>query len=120
MKKPKIIAISVAVLAILALVGVTLWILPTFTNRGFDAIAQMGDDERAIHTKLDLIQAAATYADVEALLGPADRSGAGIRPTWNVPKGDALSQVAIYFTDNHATKIRWMKVGSFTWEKILK
>jgi len=68
---------------------------------------------------LDGITTAMTYADVETLLGPPDRRAGGLRPTWQFPKDSGMSQIAVYFSDDHPRKIRWMKLGSFTWEKSL-
>ena len=106
-------------LILLALAGAVTWILPTFTNQGREAITKMSDEERTMQVKLDGITAAMTYADIEAILGPPDRPAGGLRPTWQFPKGGGMSQIAVYFSDGHPRKIRWMKLGSFTWEKSL-
>lgn len=120
MKKRKlwIVLLIVGCLAIV-LAGVGKWIMPTFTVLGEAAIEKMSPDERRFQEKLETITAGMTYAEVVEILGKPDRSAAGLRPTWQYPAGNSMSQVAIYFTNNQPRQIRWMKLGSFTWEKDL-
>jgi hypothetical protein len=42
-----------------------------------------------------------------------------VRPTWEVD-GSALNQIAVYFWEGRAVKVRWIKVGRFIYEKPLR
>ncbi len=92
----------------------------TFSTQGESAIAAMTDADRRWLVKVEALRAGMTYADVETLLGEPDREDiAGLRPTWAVD-GSPLNQVAVYFWEGRAVKVRWIKIGHFVYEKILR
>lgn len=92
----------------------------TLSTQGDAAIAAMTDADRRWFAKVETLHGRMTYADVEALLGEPDREDiAGVRPTWEVD-GSPLNQIAVYFWDGRAVKVRWIKVGHFVYEKVLR
>lgn len=106
--------VAAALIAIVVLVAV---VLKTSRTRGEDAVARMNDAEREFLSNLETISATSTLESVTAILGPPDRPCAGVRPSWIAPGGSARSQVAVYFIGEGPFKVRWMKIGEFTWER---
>lgn len=92
----------------------------TLSTQGEAAVAAMTDADRRWLAKVETLHGRMTYADVEALLGEPDRDDlAGVRPSWAVD-GSPLNQIAVYFWDGRAVKVRWIKVGHFVYEKALR
>jgi len=111
------IAFVLVVVLVAAAATVAYW---TVSTQGEAAIAAMTDDDRRWLAKLEALHAGMSYADVETLLGEPDREDiAGLRPTWAVD-GSPLNQIAVYFWDGRAVKVRWIKVGHFFYEKVLR
>ncbi|MEM7147525.1 MAG: hypothetical protein AAF591_20585 [Verrucomicrobiota bacterium] len=105
---------------ILCVAGVfVIWhfLAPNFKYVGEDAVARMSAEEKEILEVLETIQSGDGYEEVVAILGTPDRAGGGLRPTWRVSAGNPLSQVAVYFLGGEVQKVRWIKIGDFTWEK---
>jgi hypothetical protein len=111
--------IAAALLVALVTGGATV-LYRTVSTQGEAAIAAMTETDRRWLAKVDAIRPGMTYAEVEALLGEPDREDvAGLRPTWEVD-GSALNQIAVYFWEGRAIKVRWIKVGRFFYEKVLR
>jgi hypothetical protein len=111
--------IAAALLVALAAGGATV-LYRTVSTQGEAAIAAMTEADRRWLAKVELIRPGMTYAEVEALLGEPDREDlAGLRPTWEVD-GSALNQIAVYFWEGRVVKVRWIKVGRFFYEKVLR
>jgi hypothetical protein len=92
----------------------------TFSTQGEAAIAAMTDADRRWLAKVETLHGRMGYAEVATLLGEPDREDiAGLRPTWEVD-GSPLNQIAVYFWDGRAVKVRWIKVGYFVYEKVLR
>ena len=92
----------------------------TVATHGEAAIAAMTDADRRWLAKVETLHGRMSYAKLEALLGEPDREDiAGVRPTWAID-GSPLNQVAVYFWEGRAVKVRWIKVGYFVYEKVLR
>jgi len=112
-------AIALALLAVLvgAAATVAYW---TVSTHGEAAIAAMTDADRRWLAKVETLRGGMSYEDVETLLGEPDREDlAGARPTWAVD-GSPLNQIAVYFWEGRAVKVRWIKIGYFVYEKTLR
>jgi len=111
------IALALLVLLVAAAATVLYW---TVSTQGEAAIAAMSDTDRRWFAKVETLHGKMSYPDVAALLGEPDREDiAGLRPTWAVD-GSPLNQIAVYFWEGRAVKVRWIKVGHFVYEKILR
>lgn len=109
-------------LALLVALGATVALVfyRTVSTHGDAAIAAMTDADRRWLAKVEALHGRMSYADVEALLGEPDREDiAGLRPTWEVD-GSPLNQIAVYFWEGRAEKVRWIKVGHFVYAKVLR
>jgi hypothetical protein len=112
-------AIALALLVVLAGAAATV-VYWTVSTRGEAAIAAMSEADRRWFAKVEKLRGGMSHAEVAALLGEPDREDlAGVRPTWEVD-GSALNQIAVYFWDGRAAKVRWLKVGRFIYEKPLR
>ncbi len=110
--------LGLCVLAVLALGFGGYVMVETFSYMGEKALSRMNPDETAFLSQFEKVNAQMTYEQVVEILGPPDRSGAGMRPTWKF-QGNPLSQVALYFHGGHPKKLRWLKLGGFVYEKDL-
>jgi hypothetical protein len=111
------IALALLVLLVAAAATVLYW---TVSTQGEAAIAAMSDTDRRWFAKVETLHGKMSYSDVAALLGEPDREDiAGLRPTWEVD-GSPLNQIAVYFWEGRAVKVRWIKVGRFVYEKALR
>lgn len=112
-------AIALALVVVLAGAAATV-VYQTVSTQGEAAIAAMTDADRRWLAKLETLRAGMDRAEVEALLGEPDREDvAGVRPTWAVD-GSSLNQIAVYFWDGRAVKVRWIKIGHFVYEQVLR
>lgn len=113
--------ILITALVVVAIVGFAFVfiVIKTSSVRGEAAIERMNDEELAFLGKLQQITASSTREDIERLLGPPDREGAGLRPSWKAPGGSSNSQAAVYFMGDRPRMVRWMKIGHFVWEEKL-
>jgi len=92
----------------------------TLSTQGEAAVAAMSEADRRWLAKVETLRAGMSYADVETLLGEPDREDiTGLRPTWAVD-GSPLNQIAVYFWQGRTVKVRWIKVGHFVYEKVLR
>ena len=87
---------------------------------GEEALAKMSPAEKAFVEKIKTIKPEMTEADIERILGPVKRNGGSMRPSWAGPEGSDTSEIAVYFFDGKAQKVRWIKLGSFVWEHEIK
>jgi hypothetical protein len=112
-------AIALALVVLLA-GGAAAVFYRTLSTQGEAAIAAMTDADRHWLAKVEALRAGMSRAEVEALLGEPDRDDlTGARPTWAVD-GSPLNQIAVYFREGRAAKVRWMKAGYFVYEKALR
>jgi len=110
--------IAVGLIAVLACVA-GFFLFRTFSRTGEKAIAVMTTAEKEHLQSLSRVRRGMSYDQVAQLLGEPSRPAAGLRPTWQF-QGSSLSQVAVYFDNEGARKIRWMSLGRFTYESPLK
>ena len=113
--------LAIAIALVVALAGGAAAVLyRTISTQGDAAIAAMTDADRRWLVKVETLRAGMSHAEVEALLGEPDREDlTGARPTWAVD-GSPLNQIAVYFWEGRAVKVRWMKVGHFVYAKTLR
>lgn len=96
-------------------------LLTSFRTTGDAAIRAMNQQEITfLFQRLERIPAGASRAQVERILGTPYRLEPTERPSWRGPQGDSTSRVDVYFANGRAFQIRWIKVGSFMWEKQLR
>jgi hypothetical protein len=107
-----------ALAAALLLVAAGLYLMyRTVTTQGADAIAAMSATDREWLARVERIGPHSTYEDVVGLLGePDEESLAQLRPSWHVG-GARYNQIRVYFWDGRATRVSWLKLGSFAYEK---
>jgi hypothetical protein len=87
---------------------------------GSDAVKAMSPVERSfLEQKLALIKKDMSQAQVEQILGKPYRGDGTVRPNWLGPEGGNSSQVAVYFFNDKAFKVRWMRIGRFAWNRNL-
>ncbi len=86
---------------------------------GEKAIEKMNKEEKKyFEEKIVKIEIGVLYEEVKNILGSPSRGEETKRPTWKVLSSKGASQVAIYLSDtNTVSKIKWMKIGKFVWEK---
>ncbi len=84
-----------------------------------EAVRRMNAEERAfLKNRVLAITPDMSEDRVSDLLGPVSRGSGSPRPVWAGPGINPMSQVAVYYHVNGKIfKIRWMKLGSFVWEK---
>ena len=90
----------------------------TFSNQGEKAISLMSESELALLGKVSLIQKGMSYNEVAEILGEPDREAIGLRPTWRI-NNSPFNQIAVYFGNEGAFKIRWFNLGCFIYEPTL-
>lgn len=84
---------------------------------GKAAIEKMSPEQKEfLSSKLMLITPDMAEPDLVNLLGPIYRGAGTSRPVWLGPHKNESSQIAIYFSEGKIFKVRWMDLGSFTWE----
>jgi hypothetical protein len=93
-------------------------IFQTMSHMDKAAVAQMNKEEREWLELVDIIHADMTADEVHDLLGDPT-SSIVMLSKWNNFAGSEFSQLRIYFLDDHPIKIRWIKIGSFLYEKDL-
>lgn len=98
-------------------VGVGAW--RTLTVVGEAAVASMDSAERSLLQRIGRLDRGMTREEVEAVLGPPDhwtQLGADQRGNWlNVP-GAPLARVTVHLDSGAASRVRWLKLGYFTYE----
>jgi hypothetical protein len=113
--------LAIAIALVVALAGGAAAVFyRTISTQGEAAIAAMTDADRRWLAKVEALRAGMSRAEVERLLGEPDRDDlTGVRPTWAVD-GSSLNQIAVYFWEGQAVKVRWMKVGHFVYAQTLR
>jgi len=87
---------------------------------GEDALAAMsGSEKQFLEQKVSKIHKDMTSADVQQILGEPYRGHGTLRPNWLGPEGGDRSQIAVYFMNGKAFKVRWMHLGKFVWDRNL-
>ncbi|MCK7592311.1 hypothetical protein [Pseudomarimonas salicorniae] len=103
-----------AALALVATVGA--W--RTFTVDGDEAVAQMDAPERDYLKRLGRLDRGMSREEVEAVLGPASSwtgLGADEEGAWLEVPGAPLARITVYIDHGAASRVRWMKMGHFTY-----
>ena len=77
------------------------------------------DEKHFVDTVLLTIKKDTSVAELEKLLGPIRKQVFNKMYDWRISGEDAEYGVRIYFLDNEISKIRFMRVGKFIWEKEL-
>ncbi|MDH4262685.1 MAG: hypothetical protein OEV78_06565 [Spirochaetia bacterium] len=86
--------------------------------KGEKAVEKMSPDEKIfLEEKILKITPDMSENEVSKILGPVYRGTETDRPVWLAIGNDNKSQVAVYYYENKIFKIRWLKLGSFVWEK---
>ena len=119
MKRRTVLLVAGCVLVFIAGSSVTVYLgHRTFTTTGERAVAVMDAEERVALGRLSLINRTMSVEEVHRALGPPTQD-VFVLAKWNGFGGSPLSQARVYFVDGHPTKIRWMKLGYFVYEKNL-
>ena len=90
----------------------------TFSTNGERAVATMNAEELTALRQLLVIDRRMSTEDVYLALGPPS-DDLYVYAKWNGFGGSALSQARVYFIGGHPTKVRWMKLGYFVYERNL-
>jgi hypothetical protein len=118
-KKTQALIIALAVVALIGGAGIFGYlVLNTFSYTGDAAVTQMNDEERQLLERIGRIHKTMNVAAVYAVLGEPTSEIFGLAK-WDAFAGSRLSQLRIYFFDGQPRKIRWIKLGSFMYERDL-
>jgi len=88
------------------------------SNTGEHAVTAMNAEELAALRLLSSVNRNMSADQVFRVLGPPSED-LYFLAKWNGFGGSPLSQARIYFINDRPTKIRWMKVGFFVYDKNL-
>jgi len=106
-------AIVAAVVSAAAISGVLAW--RTISHTGADAVGRMNSEEREWLNRIVHIRSSMGAEQVYEILGTPTTDMFGFAK-WNGFGGSQLSQLRVYFSDGHPTRIRWIKLGYFIFE----
>jgi hypothetical protein len=109
--------VAVPVLAGASAAGVY-YIDRTVSTTGERAVQAMNAEERAALRGVLALHRGMTAEEVFRMLGPPS-DDLGLVAKWNGFGGSGLSQARVYFLDGRPVKVRWMKLGSFVYERNL-
>lgn len=114
-----ILAITLGLLVLGTVSGVTLFFAyRTLTTGGQEAVAVMNAEERAAYARLSTLAVSMSSAQVYERFGrPSDNLY--LMAKWRGYGGSPLSELRIYFSEDHPRKIRWLKLGYFSYERRL-
>jgi hypothetical protein len=104
-------------LAATALAALGAWRTLTVTDAA--AVQRMDAEERVLLHKLGRLDRGMSQAEVESVLGPAShwtQLGADQEGRWNDIPGAPLASLHVYVDHGAATRVRWMKLGHFTYK----
>jgi len=93
---------------------------------GEEAYKAMNDGEKEfVDTVLLTIQPDTSVSELEELFGPIRKQVANKMYDWRISGEDIGSEdteygVRVYLSDNEIYKIRFVRLGKFTWETILE
>ncbi len=90
----------------------------TLSVTGEAALAKMDAEELAFLRRLQRLDAGMSRAEVEAVLGPADRwtgLGADEAGHWSEIPGAPLASLSVHIDHGAASRLRWLKIGAFTY-----
>lgn len=119
MKRRTALLIAIGALVFVSASSVTVFYAHrTFTSTGQRAVAAMNAEELAALELLSSINRAMSTDEVYRSLGPPSED-LYLIAKWNGFGGSVLSQARVYFVAGHPTKIRWMKLGFFVYERNL-
>jgi hypothetical protein len=115
--RPLLATLSLIIGTVAALVAaVGAW--RTYTVEGEAAVQRMDVAEREYLKRLGRLDGGMSSSEVESVLGPAtDWTGLGAdqEGTWLEVPGAPLSRVTVYIDNGSASRLRWMKMGHFTY-----
>lgn len=119
MKRRTGLLVALGVLVFISATGVTVYFADRmFSNMGEYAVTAMNAEELAALDRLSSIHRNMSMEQVHRMLGPPSED-LYFMAQWNGFGGSVLSQARVYFLNERPTKIRWMKVGFFVYEKKL-
>lgn len=78
----------------------------------------MNPEERVAFAKLSSVTHEMNVSQVYETLGPPSED-IYFLAKWNAFGGSIFSQARVHFLDGHPSKIRWLKLGFFMYEKTL-
>ena len=116
MTKGRRVLLKVAILLAALVLYAVFLAYTTFSNSGDGARLKVSGQEQPYLAKYDLLSKGMTHEQIVSVLGPPDRDALGKRYSWRV-NGNGLSQIAVYYDEGRARKIRWLHVGQFILEK---
>ncbi len=90
----------------------------TVTTRGEQAVRAMDAEERAAFAQLSLITREMRADQVYQVLGPPSEDLILVAK-WNGYGGSIFSQLRVSFANGHPVSARWLKLGSFMYERPL-
>jgi hypothetical protein len=91
-------------------------IVNSLNHSGEQAVALMNAEERQWLERIGQIRQEMDTAEVHAVFGEPT-SDIILLAKWDGFAGSKLSQLRIYFSDGHPTRILWFKLGSFMYER---
>lgn len=119
MKRGTVLFLALAVPVLLGAAGAAVYYVDrTVSTTGERAVQAMNAEERAALRGVLALRRGMTPEDVFRTLGPPSQD-IGLVAKWNGFGGSALSQVRVYFIDGRPARVRWMKLGSFVYERNL-
>lgn len=119
MKRRYVLLIAFVALVFAAgVVAVGYFVYRTVATTGQQAVAVMNGEERAALGLLSSLDRNMSTAQVYEKLGPPSKD-LYLMAEWNGFGGSPLSQARVYFVDGHPSKIRWIKLGYFVYDRNL-
>lgn len=119
MKRRNVALIGLGVVIFIVASGIAVFFAHrTFSTTGQQAVAAMNHEERTALQRISSIHRMMSARQVYATLGPPS-DDLYFLAKWNGFGGSPLSQVRVYFVDQHPRKIRWIKLGFFLYERKL-
>jgi pheromone shutdown protein TraB len=118
-KRGTLVFLAIAVPVLAGAAGVAVYFIDrTVSTTGERAMRAMNAEERVALRGVLALRRSMRAEDVHRLLGPPSED-LGLVAKWNGFGGSGLSQVRVYFLDGRPVKVRWMKLGSFVYERNL-
>jgi len=119
MKKSNFLLLVLLIIVFSGLAGVTGFIgYRTISNTGQLAVSMMNEEGRAELELLSSIKPTMNPEQVYEKLGLPSQD-LYLVAKWNGFGGSSLSQMRVYFAGGHPRKIRWIKIGFFSFESDL-
>jgi hypothetical protein len=118
-KPASILWVTLGLTIFLGASALSVWIAyRTFSTTGAQAVSRMDNEERHALRRLSSIEHSMSAEQVYLVLGPPSEDFF-LSAKWDGFGGSRLSQLRVYFADEHPHRIRWIKLGYFVYEELL-